>query len=323
MKRQIYLIVIALITISVSLVQGQQRVQYSQYILNNYLLNPAAGGVNEYWDFKTGFRNQWTGFESRPLTYFVSANGPIGFPHKRVRNGHLKPHHGVGAQAFYDETGPLGMMGVYASYAYHLKTSRKMTVSLGANVGLMQYKIRGGELIFVQDPNDPSIGKTTVNYTVPDASLGLWFYNDRFYGGVSLAQLFKENLRLNGATNNTFGNLNYHYYITGGYRFSLTNELDFIPSTMIKCVYQAPIQIDLNARLKYNNMLWGGVSYRRQDAIALLVGVLLNSRYEIGYSYDITTSKIAKASAGSHEVIVGVNLIRANRKIHCPTDFWN
>jgi type IX secretion system PorP/SprF family membrane protein len=300
---------------------GQQRAQYTQYILNNYLLNPAAGGVNEYWDVKMGLRNQWTGFEGAPFTYFASANGPIGFPHKRVRKNQMKPHHGVGGYVFHDETGPLSMTGLYGSYSYHLKASEKLTISMGANVGLMQYRVQGNQLVFVQNPDDPSVTRNTMQYSTPDASLGLWFYNERFYGGISANQLFKQNLKFS-ATNDDFGKLNYHYFITGGYRFSLNQSLDLIPSTMIKFVYNSPLQMDFNARLKYNNMAWVGFSYRRQDAMAILLGVLLNSRYEIGYSYDLTTSKLRNSSWGSHEIIVGVNLIRAN-KVLCPNDFWN
>lgn len=301
---------------------AQQRAQYTQYILNNYVLNPAAGGVNEYWDLKAGYRNQWTGFEGAPKTVFVSGHGPIGYPHKRVRNGHLKPHHGIGGYVFHDNTGPLSMTGMYASYSYHLKVNRNFTASMGAFVGMMQYRIDGNQLLFVQNPEDPFITKSTLNYYVPDATLGIWLYNKNTYFGVSVNQLFQQRLRFNN-TNIDTGHLNYHYFITGGHKFKVSDRLDFIPSSMIKYVQNSPLQFDLNARLKYNNMAWVGISYRRQDATAILLGVIIGGRYEIGYSYDITTSKIRTASWGTHEIIVGVNLTRRSGRVLCPSDFWN
>src|SRR5688572_9888964 len=85
---------------------GQQRAQYTQYIMNNYILNPAAGGVSNLWDLKAGFRTQWTGFAGAPKTFFVSGHGSIGYPHARVRGSESKPHHGVGGYLYHDETGP-------------------------------------------------------------------------------------------------------------------------------------------------------------------------------------------------------------------------
>jgi type IX secretion system PorP/SprF family membrane protein len=301
---------------------GQQRAQYTQYILNNYILNPASGGVNEYWDVKAGFRNQWTGLEGAPKTMFVSANGALGYPNKRVRNGAMKPHHGVGAYVFHDGSGPLSMTGFYGSYAYHLKVSRKWTASLGTFVGLMQYRINGSDLVFVQNPNDPMIGNNTLNHMVPDASLGLWVYSDRAFFGLSANQIFQNRLSFNNQA--TYGgNLNYHYFLTGGYRFKINHELDFIPSTMVKFVMGAPLQFDLNARVKYKDLFWGGLSYRRQDAVAIMAGLIISNQVEIGYSYDITTSKLRRASWGSHEIIVGLRLGRKGGKVLCPSDFWN
>lgn len=300
---------------------AQQRAQYTQYILNNYVLNPASGGVNDYWDLKTGYRYQWAGFEGSPQTFFVSANGPIGYPHKKIRNGHLKPHHGVGGYAFHDNTGPLSMTGLYGSYSYHLKVNENFTASMGAFLGFMQYQIDGKQLVFVQNPDDPYITKSTLNYYVPDATVGIWLYNQSTYFGISANQIFQHKLRFD-VNNVDAGHLNYHYFITGGHKFKMNQDFDFIPSVMTKYVMNSPLQFDLNARVKFRNMAWAGLSFRRQDAVAMLLGVVLNGRYEIGYSYDLTTSKLKQASWGSHEIIVGINFSKKG-KVLCPSDFWN
>ena len=102
--------------------------------------------------------------------------------------------------------------------------------------------------------------------------------------------------------------------------------MDVIPSVMIKYVKAAPVQFDLNVRMKYNNMFWLGLSYSHQDAVAGLVGVLIDNRYEIGYSYDFTTSALRQSSRGTHEIIVGIYLKNKSRKygkVLCPMDYWN
>ena len=57
---------------------AQQRPQYSQYMMNNYLLNPAVTGVEDFLDFKAGMRRQWVGLEGAPITYYASAHAAIG-----------------------------------------------------------------------------------------------------------------------------------------------------------------------------------------------------------------------------------------------------
>jgi hypothetical protein len=40
---------------------AQQRPHYTQYILNNYILNPAISGIENYTDVKLSARDQWVG----------------------------------------------------------------------------------------------------------------------------------------------------------------------------------------------------------------------------------------------------------------------
>ena len=57
---------------------AQQKPQYTQYIFNNYLLNPALSGIENYTDVKAGYRSQWTGLEGAPVTGYLTFNAPIG-----------------------------------------------------------------------------------------------------------------------------------------------------------------------------------------------------------------------------------------------------
>ncbi|HEX4850124.1 MAG TPA: type IX secretion system membrane protein PorP/SprF, partial [Puia sp.] len=45
----------------VGTVSAQQQPYYTQYILNNFILNPALAGIENYWDCKVSYRNQWVG----------------------------------------------------------------------------------------------------------------------------------------------------------------------------------------------------------------------------------------------------------------------
>ena len=45
---------------------AQQRMQYSQYLWNGYLMNPAFAGIEDYIDLRSGYSHQWAGFEGAP-----------------------------------------------------------------------------------------------------------------------------------------------------------------------------------------------------------------------------------------------------------------
>ncbi len=69
--------------------------------------------------------------------------------------------------------------------------------------------------------------------------------------------------------------------------------------------------------------LVGGVWYRNKDAFIVLIGIN-TSHFRMGYSYDLTSSKLGAASGGSHELSLGMTLNckpkkRVFRTISCPS----
>src|SRR5687767_3375275 len=74
MKKILFLLLSA-VSITVS---AQQKPYYTQYILNNYILNPAISGIENYTDLKLSYRNQWTGIDGSPVTTYLSVHSPIG-----------------------------------------------------------------------------------------------------------------------------------------------------------------------------------------------------------------------------------------------------
>ncbi|MGZ3777739.1 MAG: type IX secretion system membrane protein PorP/SprF, partial [Mucilaginibacter sp.] len=61
MKRLLLVIFISAVTLHLAV--AQQKPQYTQYVLNNLLINPAVTGIESYFDVKTGYRSQWTGLQ--------------------------------------------------------------------------------------------------------------------------------------------------------------------------------------------------------------------------------------------------------------------
>ena len=72
---------------------AQQLPQYSQYLLNKYVINPASAGTENYFLGQTNYRSQWDGIKDAPRTYILSVNGP------------LNDVMGIGGYIFSDVTG--------------------------------------------------------------------------------------------------------------------------------------------------------------------------------------------------------------------------
>ena len=266
-------------------------------------------------DVKIGYRTQWLGFESSPQTMFISIHSPIK-PSKGKGNRFRSPNHdGVGGYVIKDMagpifgSGPIGKLGAYLSYAYHVRLTRKLMVSLGFFAGIIQYSIAGyAGGMTTATPNDPAVN--SIRSITPDASAGLWLYSDDFFTGISAHQLLPIKI---APTNNQ---LNMHYFFTTGYRIK-TSRGSIIPSAHVKLALLTPVTVDFNLKWDWMNKFWIGVSYRKIDAVAGLIGFNINNRIQIGYAYDYTLSKIKNASSNTHEIIIGFKPQKAYKPF-CP-----
>ncbi|MGX8249340.1 type IX secretion system membrane protein PorP/SprF, partial [Escherichia coli] len=61
----------------VAIGRAQQRPYYTQYIMNNYIINPAVAGIENYWDVKASHRMQWVGLQDAPVTTYLTIHGPL------------------------------------------------------------------------------------------------------------------------------------------------------------------------------------------------------------------------------------------------------
>lgn len=312
-----------LISLATNFCFGQQRPQYTQYMVNSYLLNPAVTGINDNKIIKSGYRAQWVGFEGAPQTYFISGHAPINkiddISARRIKK--KLNHHGIGGYIFSDATGPTSRSGIYISYAYHLSLTKKVKASMGTFVGMLQNKI-DIDKISTADPDNAILTGLQAKI-MPDISLGTWIYSDKAFFGLVVSQVIQNKFFITDPTNlTTYSKLRSHFFIHAGYNYQINREWFLVPSVLYKFVTPVYSHFDINIKLKYKQMAWAGLSYRQDDAIAGMIGFTdTKSGFNISYSYDLTTSKIRYHSAGSHEVIIGLN-IAGKGKVLCPDDYW-
>ncbi|ARS34162.1 PorP/SprF family type IX secretion system membrane protein [Pontibacter actiniarum] len=323
------------LVIATAPVCAQQLPQHTQYVQNNFLLNPAVAGIESYVDLRSGYRSQWVGLEGAPSSFYASVHTPLNkhdrnAPQRHMRGNnaaaganknnrfHLKPHHGLGAVAQMDKAGLLRTFSLNLSYAYHLPLTSSLNLSGGVTAGLTQYRLKKEDLNLVT-PNDPFLAGEFGSMNKADLGLGLWLYSSNFYVGISGLQLLRsETSKSEGDPRAT---LQKHYYATGGIRIRASALVTLTPSVMVKVAENGLSMVDLNTKLTYARRFWVGGSYRHHDALTGTVGIYVNHLLDVSYSQDITTSDLNKVSANSHEVVLGIKLNNP-QKVVCPQWIW-
>lgn len=337
--------------------KAQQIPQFSQYLWNNYLINPAIGGAENFIEMKMGYRNQWVGLEGAPQTFYFTINGQLGkkshnnedidvlqnesrakkpyngvqkaLGYKKKRHSkapsHLEPtgHHGIGMQIMHDRIGPFNNTRVMGSYAYHLHITKKVKASLGGFMGVKQYRLNTERIILAND-NDNTISAASgiINTLSPDGSLGALVYSDHFYWGFSIDQIMNKKLTFTNVKDASFGRLSRHYFMTAGYRFNIPNKnIAIVPSIMTRVFPNTPVSFDYNLKINYHDILWMGASYRHKESLIALIGVHLHNQWDFSYSYDFSTSALSPYNFGSHEIVVGYRLVNKNKPCK-PSYVW-
>jgi len=303
-------ITILILIISAGFVaKAQQLPQFTQYMINDYVFNPAIAGTESSYQMRSNIRNQWVGVTDAPRTTVLSVYG-------KYRESNV----GLGGVVFSDQVGHSSRSGLSLSYAYHFSLTDKMKMSLALSGGFTQFKIDKTGIV-VRDENDPLFQDGDIfTSSVPDATFGFHLYTNDWYVGASIPQLLNSKLGLldedvmEKLNTEMDGSLSRHYYVLAGYKWKVNYDYVVEPSVLIKSVTPAPTQADIGVKVTYQNKLWLGSLYRTNGDIGLLLGYSIGDRYLIGYSYDMVTSGMSDYTSGSHEFMLGIRFAPATEK---------
>jgi type IX secretion system PorP/SprF family membrane protein len=289
------LLMIFLLSAIPSLIWAQQDPQFTHNMFNHAFVNPGSYGINDGITVTGIFREQWLGFKDyndekvAPETFLLTADAPIRFLHG-----------GVGIGIAQDKEAQIKNMLVKLGYSFHLNLGNaKLGFGLNAN---FNNKSIDKEKLNPIDQSDPVLlGLSGDGVMISDMALGVFLQKPRYYIALSSTQVLETTKTAGTADGVAFYKNRRHYYLTGGHDIVLPafQGYVFTPSLFIKSDGKT-FQADVNLMARYNNKVWGGLSYRINDAVALMVGVAYKD-IEIGYSYDIPTSRIA--ATGSHEIM--------------------
>lgn len=281
-----------------NVVSAQQIPLTSQYMFNNYLLNPAEAGSLDYIPITLSARAQWNGIKGAPKTEFFSAHSKLG------------ANNGVGGYVYKDETGPISKKGIQLSYAYHLSINDEAKISFGLAGLLFLHDINSAYLL-PGEGDDELLNTLKSNVVSHDFNFGIMYYTDKYKVGFSALQLL-ENKLYSSTTNLSDQKSARHYYLSGEYSFEMNDKIDLVPSTLVKYVAGAPFQFDVNVKALYIKEYWIGVSYRHSAAVVGMLGLDMEN-FSFGYAYGYSVTDIADYSGSAHEIFLTYRLMKKKK----------
>lgn len=292
--------------------QAQQVPMYTHYMYNTLVINPAYAGSRDALTVTALHRSQWVGFKGAPLTQTLTVHGP-------VANRNI----GLGLSAMNDKLGPVNTTVFAGQFSYRLKLNELSKLSFGVSAGMSILQARLSD-VQLDNPNDPIFQSNTKNGVTPVLGFGMYYSRERFYVGVSTPNLIESRYTttLTDGSESEAREMR-HYFLIAGTVVKLAKNVDFKPTTLVKFVPAAPVQVDLTASLIFMDRLLLGVMARSGDAIGALIGFNITQQLHIGYSYDWSYGlRTPTYNSGSHEVVLRYDFLSfGGKQIHSPRHF--
>lgn len=311
---------IALLTVVLSMSLKAQDPEFTQFYANPLYLNPAFAGTHNCPRVNLNYRNQWPGISGTYVTQSLSYDQHVN-----------SIYGGVGLLVTNDQAAQtLRTLNVSGIYSYQLKVSRRFSIRVGFQATYFQKSLDWSKLTF-GDMIDPRRGFVYTTNDVPrggkksgvDFSAGILGFSESFYFGFAAHHVTEPDESL------VQGNSPLPMKLTGhaGAIIPLSeskysqNDAKVSPNVLFR--QQGTFQ-QLNLGLYITKgPIWAGAWYRNGDAFIVMLG-LQTEIAKIGYSYDVTTSKLTLATAGSHEISFALNFTckpprKKYRTISCPS----
>jgi len=291
-----------LIIIGSFVVQAQQDPQFTQYMYNMSVLNPAyATSDDTAINLGTLYRTQWVGSVGAPSTGTFFAHSKFT---DRLEGGISIVHDQIGEVV--KET------NAFIDVAYVLPVSNNSKLSFGIKAGASFFSTDFNGFVYSDPLPDPAFAEN-ISRTFPNIGAGVFYFSDKYYLGFSAPNLLQSEHLDDDSGIVTQGSENIHLFLTGGYVFKLKDNLKLKPAFMFRQVAGAPISADLTANVLINDKFEAGVGYRFDDSVSGLFNIRILPNLRLGYAYDYTLSNLGRFNSGSHEIFLLFDISKLTR----------
>lgn len=305
--RKLLLLTLFLALGNAELAKAQQDEQMSLYMYNPLYFNPAYAGSRQSLSAVGLARVQWTSFEGAPTSQWVSIHSPILF--KSL---------GVGGHMVNDQIGSRKRTAAYLDFSAGIKLNNQNSrLAAGLSVGFdaISYDFSDTQ---VNDPSDPYFGQQ-FSATKPNVGAGLYYYNDKYFIGLSSPRILEIKANDVNAIIETLNKR--HFFLSAGYVFDLNSVLKLKPATLMKYTPNAPISVDVNVNLLMYDRVWTGLMYRFHESIGANIVVKVKEALSVGYVYDFPINGLQTFQGGSHEFLLQYDFNFKNRVYTSPRYF--
>ena len=288
MKKLILLFFPVLIAQQIS---AQQDPQYTQYMYNMNIINPAYAGISEGLSVGALYRSQWVGLDGGPETFTFNIHSPVG---KQLA---------LGLSVISDKIGPVEETNAYVDASYTIPLGMETRLAFGVKGGFTFHDIAIAESqITLVDLSDPFFANA-INETTPNIGAGVYFYKpNKYYISISVPNILNGvHLDANGTK---IGSESEHLFTAAGYVFDLSENFKLKPHALLKYAFDAPVSYDLNANLFMYDLVEFGVGYRLDDSFSAMINFQVTKDLRIGYAYDAINSGLDIVTNSSHEVFI-------------------
>lgn len=297
--------------------EAQQERQFTQFMYNKLIINPAFAGSNTATTISGIYRQQWIGFQGAPITQLISANIPL--MEQRVGLGLNLSHSGIGIS---------NMWSVSAQYAYRIPVGAGY-LSGGLEGSLRYYTVNYNDPGLHSDIDlnaDLAVLQDNVSKLVPNVGLGLYYADQSFFVGISAPRVLSSSIDFDEQLLVSREVL--HLYLMAGYSIAIADEIFLTPQLIAKFAKNSPLSLDVNTMVDFGGRFNAGVSYRtggirniNGESIDVLAGFKIKSALYLGLSYDIQISQLSRFNSGSVELMMRYSLPTENKNIQNPRFF--
>jgi type IX secretion system PorP/SprF family membrane protein len=295
-------------------VNAQQEQMYSHYDYNSLALNPAYAGSKQTLVANSLARMQWLNLPGAPRYYNVGVHSPI----VGDFGGGLNLQ--TGSLGKFKTANPMSETQIALSLAWNKQITKDLRLAVGLRGGLFNYNINLSQLGRDVD-DDVAFNNNDLNILAPMTGFGIYLYSEKFFAGVSAPRMVfvgdnpVNNVDISYATSTQF-------YAFAGYVHEVSSDLKIKPTTQIKMVQGAPMQIDLNVHAIYLEDYSLGAFYRTGGEVGIMAMAQINPNFTLVYAYDHRLAPVNQYVNGSHEFGVQYAIpYVSNRRVITPRYF--
>lgn len=280
--------------VSVTKMYAQSEPKLSLFSYNPLYYNPAYAGAFNGLSITSIYSTQWVGFEGAPKTLFFSAHSNV-----------LIREVGLGVDFTNDKIGPIEEKRMVGNFAYKIYFNDEISLSLGIKSGIRDFRI-DYNMLSIENPEEYGLAEGIVPQKSPIVGSGMYLSNEKFYFGFSVPNFLKT--KFYDEYRNSVVNTKPNYFVSGGYKFEVEDEIFIQPNILARVTTGAPVSILYAVNMNYQNLILASVNVQPSASFGAFFGLHFENDISIGYAYDSSLQKFAKYNDGCHSFYINFKI---------------